>query len=63
VTNFLEIDRDHYLVCEIVSVQIDQTTITLVLRNTESWTYTYDTLVQTENEYLKLKQQLEEWWV
>lgn len=61
MTNFLEIDRDYYLISEIVSVQIDETGIIIIARNTECWTYDYDTVEQAENVYLKVKQQLEAW--
>jgi hypothetical protein len=61
MTNFLTIDRDHWLFSYIVGVSIDDQTITLHGARDNQHLYDYPSAELAENEYLKLKQQLEAW--
>lgn len=61
MTNFLEIDRDQFLIPEIIGVKIDGQAVGVMLRGYEQFDYDFQTIEQAEDVYLKVKQQLEAW--
>ncbi len=59
MTNFLSIERDHWLFSYIVGVSISEQSITLHASGDMEHCYDYPTVELAENEYLRVKQQLE----
>ena len=59
MTGFIEIDRDHYLIEEIIGLCIDGTEIIVITRPNEQHSYSWNDPTEAENEYLKIKQRIE----